>query len=50
MKKRIAILLIFTLIASTILSGCGKKATPAKTEGNDVENGTEEVVKVGLVV
>jgi len=50
MKKRIAILLIFTLIASTILSGCGKKATPAKTEGNDVENGTEEAVKVGLVV
>lgn len=54
MKRKIAILLMLTLILSTVLAGCGKNEVPAETENNEVENETQEEVvettKVGLVV
>lgn len=42
MKRRIAILLVFTLVFSVVLAGCGRKDEPA----GDMEGG----IKVGLVV
>ncbi|NLV76832.1 MAG: BMP family ABC transporter substrate-binding protein [Tissierellia bacterium] len=42
MKRRISILLVFTLVFSMVLAGCGKKNEPAGDMG--------DVTKVGLVV